>query len=169
MNWLDIIIAAPLILATIQGYRTGFVMQVATFVGITFSIIFAGKASEIIAPYTSGIVSQSSALASPVLYIASFLLIMLAFIILGKTIESLFKVAQLNFFNRMLGAAFSLATWTLAISVVLMLIINIDQKQILLKEPIKQSSHLYEPFVSIGETLVPFLKTKSEAILAIDN
>lgn len=168
MNWLDIIIAAPLILVFIKGYRTGLVMQIATFIGLTFSIIFAGKASEILAPYCAKIIDTSSHFASPILYITSFVLIMLAFVLLGKTVESLFKVVQLNFVNRLAGALTSAITWIIVASVLLVLVIKIDERQVLLKEHTRQSSNLLEPMVYIGETLVPFLKTNSAALLTIE-
>lgn len=169
MNWLDIVIGAPLVLAIIRGYRSGFVMQIAILIGVVFSVVLAGKISEFIFPYISVLINDADHLVPPLSYIAAFLLITLAFMFFGKAIESLLKAIQINFINKLAGALLSFITWCIAISVILILINRIDSHQILIKEPVRESSYLFEPMLDIGEILVPFLKTKSESLESIKN
>ena len=169
MNWLDIVIGIPLIFAIIKGYRSGLVMQIAILIGVIVSVVFAGKLSEFVAPYFPEAIGIPAHLIPSISYIIAFSLIIFAFILSAKTIESLFKIVQLNFVNRMFGALFSMMAWLIGMSIILVLIVNLDQKKTLLKETTRNSSYLFEPMIHIGETLVPFLKTKSDSFFSIEN
>lgn len=169
MNWLDIVIGIPLIFAVIKGYKSGLIMQIAILIGVIVSVVFAGKLSEFVAPYFPETIGIPPHLIPPISYIIAFCIITSAFILGGKTIETLFKIVQLNFVNRLFGALFSVMTWLVSASIVLVLIVNMDQKKILIKDSTRNSSYLFEPLIHTGETLVPFLKTKSTNFLSIEN
>lgn len=159
MNWFDFIVLGILALSFIKGYKSGFVMQLATLAGFVVSAIFAGKLSELVAPKLIEFIDDIPAyIISPLSYTIAFILILVAFFFVGKVFESLLKFVMLGFINKLLGAVFSATKWVLVFGILLSLLSELDKNKTLFKEEFRDKSLTFNPIMKVAQSVVPFLK-----------
>ncbi|HYM11161.1 MAG TPA: CvpA family protein [Bryobacterales bacterium] len=122
MNWLDVIIAlvvlTSLVLSIIKGLTRELVSLAAAIVGLLAALWWYPDLSKHLEPY-----SKSETVSGFV----SFLLIFMAFLILGfvlsKILASLVKATGMRWFDRILGAAFGLLRGVLIAAVLVLAIV----------------------------------------------
>ena len=157
MNYLDIIIAIPLLLGAYKGFRRGLIFEVAMIIGLIFGIYLAFKFSNIFESVVSKYFNNSSLLP----YFSFFLifsLVILAMVLLAKLFEGILKITNLNMFNKVAGALFGLLKFGLIISVLLAVFRPIDENMGYIKPEIKNKSVLYSPVLKISQYIFPALK-----------
>src|SRR5665213_1610998 len=107
MNIIDIILILPLALAVINGFRKGFIIEIASLVAFILAIIACLKLTHIfiewVTPYTG-----SSKWLPFICYILVFVAVYLLVLWIGKLIETAIKIVQLGALNRLMGVVFSL-------------------------------------------------------------
>jgi len=158
INWFDILIAVLLIVTLIKGYSSGLVMQIATLAGVVLGAIFAGILSEFIAPTLLEWTKAEPHIIAPLSYIIAFILIFIALILLGRSLQSIIKVVKMNIVNRILGAIFCSLTGLIALSILLNIVIEFDKDKRIINESVRTQSLAY-PFVKMASPLIiPYLK-----------
>ena len=136
MNYLDIIIAIPLLLGAYKGFRRGLIFEVAMIIGLIFGIYLAFKFGNMFESVAAKIVHNSTLLP----YFSFFLifsLVILAMVLLAKLFEGILKITNLNMFNKVAGALFGLLKFGLIISVLLAVFRPIDENFGYIKPEIK--------------------------------
>jgi membrane protein required for colicin V production len=107
MGTIDLILILPLALAIINGFRKGFIIEIASLIAFILAIIaclkLTHKLMELIQPYTG-----NSKWLPFVSYLLVFVLVYLLVLWIGKLLERVIKIIQLGAINRLLGIAFSL-------------------------------------------------------------
>ena len=158
MNILDAIILLCLIPAVIQGLRKGFISQVFSIASIVVGVWAAGKFTDVVMAWISQHFEASEQLA----HIASFAVILTVVILglslLGKLVESIFKLVLLGWVNKLLGVVFSSLKAILIIGLTLSLINSIAITNGLIDPKIMESSILYGPIKDIADTIFPYIK-----------
>ena len=107
MNWLDILIAAVVLISLVTSIIKGLTRELVTLAAVVLGILGAlwwyPEVARHLEPYTS-----SAAVAG----FGAFILIFFAFLLLGwlisKILSSIVKASGLRWFDRFLGAAFGL-------------------------------------------------------------
>ncbi|OQX06731.1 MAG: hypothetical protein BWK76_25820 [Desulfobulbaceae bacterium A2] len=98
----DLVVLVILLLAVIRGVWTGFMRQLAVFVGLMGGYVLAGRFSERLIPLVSQVIDQPK-----VVFLASYLLIflgtMVGCMLLGKGLQKVMSFALLGWFDRLLG------------------------------------------------------------------
>ena len=156
MNYLDIIIAIPLLLGAYKGFRRGLIFEVAMIIGLIFGIYLAFKFSNMFESVVSKYFNNSTLLP----YFSFFLifsLVILAMVLLAKLFEGILKITNLNMFNKVAGALFGLLKFGLIISVLLAVFRPIDENMGYIKPEIKNKSVLYAPVLKISQYIFPAL------------
>jgi len=119
MNWLDIILAAILLLSVIHGFRRGFARQIIGLLSGVAALVVGlwmyGTAGGWLAPYLS-----SLALA----HACGFAIMFCGVLLLGGAISfaagRFLKATGLSFFDHLLGAVFGVLRWAVvAIAIVM--------------------------------------------------
>lgn len=158
INWFDILIAVVLIATLIKGYSSGLVMQIATLAGVILGAIFAGLLSEFIAPTLLAWTKAEPHIIAPLSYIIAFILIFIVLVLLGRSLQSIIKVAKINILNRIAGAIFCSLTGIIGLSILLNIVIEFDKDKRIINENVRTQSYAY-PFVKMASPLiVPYLK-----------
>lgn len=122
MNWLDVVIAIVVILSVvlsiIKGLTRELVSLAAAIVGLLAALWWYPELSRRLEPYASN---------ATVAGFVSFMLIFLAFLILGfvlsKILAGLVKATGMRWFDRILGAAFGLLRGVLIAAVLVLAIV----------------------------------------------
>ena len=165
MNYIDLVLGLLLIVAAIQGFRKGFIIELASLaaliLGIWGGIKFSGLTADFITKHTGYQSEHLSAIA----FFITFIVIVILIHLMGKMLDSIVKAVFLGFLNRLAGIIFGVLKTAIILSILLLLFDDIDENVHLLPAKQKEESKIYTPMKQIVPTLFPFIKlwnTKEE-------
>lgn len=158
MNWFDIIIIIVIAYSIFKGYRSGLVKQLASLVGIIASILLSNKVSFLILPYFRSWGIFPDALVGPAAFIASFLIIFAAVLVLGHMLQTIIESIKMDSLNKVGGVVLCLAKWLIVVSLVLNLVEKMDKNHSLIAEDISEKSKTYPYVQPIAPAITPYLK-----------
>jgi membrane protein required for colicin V production len=154
MNYLDIIIAVPLLYALIKGFSNGLIKEVTSLLALFIGVYFAVNFSEFLEPKFIHILDSyhefSSVLAFGVLFLASTLCVKA----LGFFVDKLTKALALGVFSRIFGGVFGFFKVVVIFSFLLFVINDYN----LVNKQTRDSSVLLEPLTNIAKIITPQLK-----------
>lgn len=157
MNYFDAIFAIAFLWSIYRGLTKGFVIMAATlaalFLGIWGAVHFSSITSELLYRHLN-IQTQYLSLVS---FALTFILIVIAVHLLARIIDKLLKAVALGFVNRLAGMLFGILKTALIISILLVVVNNIDKRIPFIPEEHKQGSLLYEPLSKLAPAIFPFL------------
>jgi membrane protein required for colicin V production len=155
MNWLDIVLAIPMLWFLYRGFRNGLIIELASLAALILGIYVALHFSF----YVEGWLVKNFEIGEKYLYIISFALTFIIVAVLvflaGKIIHKLVGIIFLGFLNRLAGGIFGLVKAALVLSVILYFVNGFDPG--LIKADVKDSSVLYDPVESIVPFIIPRL------------
>jgi membrane protein required for colicin V production len=154
MNYLDIALVLPLIYLSWKGFKKGIIIEIFTllalFVGIYGAIHFADKTAEWLTDNVNEV---------PYLPIVSFVITFLIVGALvyfgGKALEKVIKLVALSGLNKASGAVFGLVKGVMIISVVLVVLDSIDDKNEFMAGELRDESLLYDPILNTSISIYP--------------
>lgn len=158
VNWFDILIVTLVLGSLVKGFFSGLIMQLASLAGIVLGAIFAGKLSEYIAPEIIQYTGASPHVIGPLSYIIAFVIIVFTLFFLGRTLHSFVDAIQMGTLNRLAGAVFCTTKWIIILSILLNLLVEFDQHKHIIKEDVREHSHIYPLISEVGKTVVPYLR-----------
>ncbi len=162
MSYIDIIIGILLLLAAINGFRKGFVVEVASLAALILGIWGAIRFSYITSDFMVENFNITSRHLGVISFIITFILIVILVHLVGKVADSFIKAAQLGFINRLAGLFFGFIKSALILSIVLMVIDTIDENVHIIPQKAKENSRVYEPVKMLVPTIFPFVKFWTE-------
>lgn len=158
MNYIDLVLAILLLIAAVQGFRKGFIIEFASLaaliLGIWGGIQFSDFSARLITKYTG---YQSDYLMI-IAFFVTFIIIVILIHIMGKMLDSIVKAAMLGFLNRLAGLIFGVLKIALILSILILLFDEIDENVHILPAQQKQESQIYTPMKQVVPTLLPFIK-----------
>lgn len=146
MNWLDIVILCIIILLIINGIRKGFILSLATLVALILGIWAAIHFSWYVSGFLNKTFHPSGTWLTILSYTLTFLLVVLAVILVAKLLEKVVKTAGLGLANRLIGGMFGLLKGIIGVSVLLFLIVTFDPKERLINRKAKETSYCF-PYI----------------------
>lgn len=164
MSIVDIILIAILLFAAWKGFSRGLVIEIASLValllGIYAAINFSGLAAELIDDY----ISVEPRLLRILSFAVTFVLVMLAVILVGRIMEKLVNLVMLGFLNKILGSVFSIFKAAVILSVLLMLINLLDPKHRLVPDEHRDASVVYSKVEKIVPTLLEVMRIEGNPL-----
>ncbi len=161
INLLDIIILIPLLLFGWQGYRKGFIIEVATLAALLLGIYFALYFSDFAATLLTKYFTIDEKYLAAVSFVVTFIVVVVVVILVGKIVQKFINLLLLGFLNKAAGAVFGVLKGALLVSVLLVIINYFDTSGSLIKKEQKQQSVLYHPVASFGPWLYSWLELKN--------
>jgi len=129
MNFYDVLILGFLSLFVISGYRSGFIISLATLVALILGIYLAVHFSN----YLQTILQENfhpSKTWLPILsFTATFLIVAILVLIVAKVMEKIIDVVGLGFMNKLGGALLGLVKGVVFASIILFVLYSMDKKQ----------------------------------------
>lgn len=154
MTLLDIVVAIPLLFFVLRGWKHGIVREGATLVGIVVGIWASVHLSQQVAEWL-GLEGEWSVIAAFfVCFVGS---LVLAYLV-GGMVEKAMKDAHLGLLNKASGAAVGLVKASCIVAVILANIVNLDQREVLIKPSVKEESVLYAPVAALGSWFTASMK-----------
>jgi len=157
MNLVDLILLSLLFIFSINGFRKGIVIEIASllsfFIGIIGGIKFSQFASDIINSFFSWNPTVTKIIAFIIVFIVCVRITTLA----AKIITKALKLALLGFINRILGALFGAFKGAVILGFLIFLFGNfIIQYITTVPEEYLNNSTLYVPLFEFGEKIYSF-------------
>jgi len=113
---IDLIALLAIVYGLYTGYSKGLIQTVFDTLSIIIGIVAALKVSPIVINLLQGILPLSKSLVFIIGFVLTFLLIMGLIRFVGKKMESLLKVANVNVVNKILGAGLMALFFSLIVS-----------------------------------------------------
>lgn len=158
MNYFDIAISIPLIWGAYKGFKKGFIVEIASLIGLALGIYGSVRFSFMVTPYLKTMFDVSDKLITFIAFIVTFIAIVLVIFATARLIQKLITMVALGLVNRIAGALFGILKFGLIVGVVLYLTDMIDQKVPFISPTLKESSIVYHPLNNAVQKMVPALK-----------
>jgi membrane protein required for colicin V production len=160
MNYLDLIIAVPLLYGLVKGFANGLIKEVTALISLVVGVYVAINFSEFLEPKFIEVLGGYQEFV-PVLAFGVLFLVSVFFIrTLGYVVDKLTKALALGIVSRVLGGVFGFLKVVVVFSFLLFVITDYN----LVNEETKNESVLFTPLVDIAAVITPQLK-KHQSIL----
>lgn len=157
MNWLDILVIIVALYSIIKGYRSGLIKQLASLASVIACILLSGKIATMLLPYIHYFEKIPKNLSEPAAFILAFIIIFLAFMLLGHMLQSILHTMKLGTFNKLAGATLSFSKWMIIVSLILNLFIKIDKERLIISDKLDTQSKTYRYVQPIAPKITPYL------------
>lgn len=159
MNAIDIVIIIPLLWGAYKGFTKGLIVEIASIsallLGVYGAIHFSGFIAKILID-KFGMTSQYTQVIS---FAIVFLGIVIIVFLIAKLISKLTEKIALGTVNKILGAVFGIAKFTLIVSIVFIIFNKADEKASLVSKETKDKSLLYNPMMQFSMRIFPALES----------
>lgn len=156
MNYIDIILMVPIIWFVYQGFRKGFIIELASLVALILGIYAALYFSAYAANFLANNIEMDPKYVPVVSFIITFIVIVFLVFSIGKLLEKVINMIALGFVNKMMGGVFGLLKGAVMISIVIMIITHFNADFISPEK--KTRSMLYTPIEGIAPLLWDSIK-----------
>lgn len=157
MNTIDIIIGIILIFGTVNGFMKGLFIEVTTLVGLVLGVYGAIHFSHFLGDFLKDSVTWDESLIQVVAFAGTFLIILIALVLLGKAMTKIAETIALGFFNKLVGAIFGFLKYALILSIVLIVYDEINASIRFMEKKKAKESILYEPVKNFAPAIFPNL------------
>ena len=164
MNYLDIIIAVPLLYGLIKGFSNGLVKEVTSLLALFIGVYVAINFSEYLEPKFIDILDGYQEFVPVLAFGVLFLVSVLCIKALGFVVDKLTKALALGLFSRLFGGFFGFLKVVVIFSFLLFVITDYN----LVNKQIKNGSVLFDPLTDIAKTITPQLKKHQSILDKID-
>lgn len=158
MNIIDAILGVFLVYATYQGYKKGFIVEIATFLALFVGIFGAASLSELTEGVLVDQLNWHSEFVGLVSFVLTFILLILGVHLLAKLMTRLADIMILGSVNYIAGAVFSLIKVSFILSLLLVVVEKFKPIDDLLDYNVKHSSKLYKPIKLFAPSVFPMLE-----------
>ena len=164
MNYLDIIIAVPLLYGLIKGFSNGLVKEVTSLLALFIGVYVAINFSEYLEPKFINILDGYQEFVPALAFGVLFLVSVLCIKMLGFFIDKLTKVLALGVFSRVFGGVFGFLKVVVIFSFLLFFVNDYN----LVNKQTKEDSVLFEPLTDVAKIITPQLKKHQSILDKID-
>ncbi len=155
MNHVDIILAIPLAIGAIRGFSRGFLLEIASLIGIIAGAFLAAMFGGVAAGVLSDYVDWNPNAIKIVAFVIIFILVIIVVKLIARIIEKFFKLVGLNFLNRIAGLVAGTLKIAFILSVVLIFFNYINRNQAFMSEETRENSYLYDKVAGLVPRLLP--------------
>jgi membrane protein required for colicin V production len=157
MNFLDAIIAVPLIYGAWKGYQKGLIYEIAMLLGLLAGVYLAFKFSGLAQGYIRQWLPESGSWLPFISFIIVFGVILLIFIFYARLLEAVLKITSLNLFNKIAGLLLGIVKFTLAVSVIFWLLKPLEGKLNVIPDNSRKESLLYPLVLQAASFITPVM------------
>ena len=157
MNYIDLIIAIPLVWGVFVGFKNGLIIEVASLAALLLGIFGAIHFSDLTANFLVTNLNITTQYINLIAFAVTFVGIVILVHLLAKMIDKLVKAVALGFVNRLLGMVFGLIKYAFIISIILVIINAINRNNTIISKEKIENSILYKPLSAFAPSIFPYL------------
>jgi membrane protein required for colicin V production len=159
MIFIDIVFAILLGFAVYKGFKNGFFVEVASFIGLLLGIYVALKFSNWMGAVFSDIFpTWHSKYITITAFILTFILVLIGIHLSAKVLTKVFNGAFLGGINKIAGIIFSVLKMILTLSVVLFIVEKININNLLIAKETQKNSVFYHPIQNSAKAIYPTIE-----------
>ena len=145
LNWMDIIIIIPIVIAMAKGAWRGLILEAASFLGLIGGIIAGILFLDQIRNFLQTFLQLDETYLSVIAFIIIFSCVVLGVSLLGKLATKLFQIAALGILNRIGGLLFGFVSSFLLVGLGILMLEKVDNVFNIIPNEVKEESVLYQP------------------------
>ena len=157
MNYLDIILAIPLLWAIYKGFTKGLIFSIASLLALILAVYGSIHYSGFLETYVNKWFHPAETNLSFISFSLSFIIIVIFVYLVAWLVDKLVKAVALGIINRLAGVIFNLVKVSFILSIFLSLFNFADRFNKLIPEKTKADSLLYKPISSFAPAIFPYL------------
>lgn len=158
MNYIDLIIAIPLLWGLYKGFTKGLIIELAALVSLCLGVFGALKFSDFVAEYCTTNFGWTSEYMPLIAFAITFIGIVLLVYLVAKVIEQFIRLAALGVVNRVLGAMLGVCKFALIISCLIYAFNAVGLQERVLPKVDADKSLLLKHVAVIAPTVIPAFK-----------
>ncbi len=158
MNYLDAIIAIPLLWFTYKGFSKGLIIELATLIALLLGIYISAHFSDYTADFLRQKLDFHSEYMSIISFSLTFIGVVFLVMIFGKSLEKVINVLLLGFVNKILGGVFGLIKVSFVLSILIFILTTFQIEEKIIDQNIQDESLLYPPIKLIAPMVFPVIK-----------
>lgn len=156
---IDIVFAVLLGFSVYKGFKNGFFVEVASFIGLLVGIYVALKFSNWMGAVFSDIFpTWHSKYITITAFILTFILVLIGIHFSAKVLTKVFNGAFLGGMNKIAGVIFSVLKMILTLSVVLFIVEKININNLLISKETQKNSIFYHPIQNSAKAIYPTIE-----------
>lgn len=163
MNTLDTVLGMILVISFLFGLKKGFLKAFLSLLGIVVAVYAAMFFSGYVENFLSRQFSWSEDLLRLASFLLTFLVVLIAFSLLGRIMTQLVNFMMLGLMNKLLGGLFIMLKYAFLVSVVFMFA-NASEYYSVLSEEDREASILYAPVASLAPAILPEIQKSVKEI-----
>ena len=164
MNYIDIAIIGLVLFGAVKGFSKGFVIEAASLIALILGLIGALLFSSTVGTLLKSFFAADRIPPSGVLFILTFIAIIIGIKLLAKFLTRVLKMAALGGLNRILGAIFGGLKFVLILSAVILIMDQFEFLFTFMEDDVIEESQFYEPVKSIGSVVLEWLLYKKDLL-----
>tara|TARA_B100001057_G_scaffold455981_1_gene502952 strand:+ start:3389 stop:3937 length:549 start_codon:yes stop_codon:yes gene_type:complete len=168
MNYLDVILAIPLLWGFYKGISKGIVNELATLIALVAGIYGAVHFADNFHPYLKEHFAIESSFLPIVSFAIAFIGIVIAVKLIGFIIDKIVKAVALGTISRLLGGIFGVLKTAFILSALLLIVNTVDHYLKLIPSEQKKQSVLYKPISNMIPSIIPKVKDGDSLIKEAD-
>lgn len=157
MNWIDIIIAIPLLWGLYKGFTRGIIIEAATLIAFGLAVWSGIKFHYSFSEWMRNSLGWDSAYLPLISLVILFIGILLIVFSIAKLIQYFVKAASLGFVNRIAGAIFGMFKFGFLLSMIIFFLEAINKSIEFIPNETKTNSLLYTYVQKIAPSVIPGL------------
>ncbi|WP_294080395.1 CvpA family protein [Proteiniphilum sp. UBA5384] len=157
MNWFDLTVGILLLIAFINGYRKGLVIQLVGLATIILAAVFGSRFAKIILPELNRLIDLSPEVARVLSFILAFVAIAVGLSLIGRLLQRFIEAVFLSFINRLFGAIIAAGTMMVFLSIILNLVLILDSDKQVINRKIREEAFFFERVEAVVPAIIPYL------------
>jgi len=156
-NYIDLVLGGILVYGAIKGLMKGLIVEIAGLLALIVGVWGAIHFSEVVGEFLSAKFDWDEKYISLSAFIITFLGIVISISTLGKALTSVASVIALGWINKLFGAIFGLAKFAFMLSVILMILIQVNSKFDFMNKNTINESILFDDVSKIAPSILPII------------
>lgn len=165
MNYLDIILAIPLLWLTYKGFTKGLIIELSSLLALVLGIYVSIHFSDVAAGFLTQWFSIDPAYQGVIAFATTFIIVVIIINLLGHLLAKLADMVALGFLNKITGAIFGLLKGALLLSIILFIINKFDTSHRFITNDKRESSYLFKPVESLAPALFEIISLDADSLL----
>jgi membrane protein required for colicin V production len=158
MNYLDLIIAIPLVWGFIRGLSKGFIIEIASLIALIAGIWAGIHFSDLLSTFLLNKLGWSATYVPIISFLIIFIAIVIGVFIIAKVLEKFVNLLALGLINKLAGGIFGALKFAVILSVLIIILNKFDSKSTVINQTTKDGSMLYYPTANLVPMVIPKLK-----------
>lgn len=158
MNFLDAVIAVPLIYGAYKGWQKGLIFEIAMILGLIIGVYIGFKFSGLVYDLLAKAIPEHKNVLNIISFLIVFGAILLIFIFYARLMEAVLKIASLNVFNKISGSILGMIKFALAVSVIFWLLKPLEGFADIIPKKSRDESLLYGYVLKTASFITPMVQ-----------